>query len=118
MLDFMANRFDYLAMLQDVVQQVYRCSAIHSESAHVHETLNGQTLWNGEVEVFELVGHAKAKKCYAWLYRENGQNTRFITVLGRELVASPEMAVKSAIFFNTQPTPYPRPNEPFLKTVI
>jgi hypothetical protein len=35
----------------------------------VHETFQGQTVWAGEVEVFDLVGHPKAKRCYAWAHK-------------------------------------------------
>ena len=32
----------------------------------VHEVFNGQTVWHGDVEVFDLTGHPKAKRAYAW----------------------------------------------------
>lgn len=106
----MSNEFEYFKMLQNSVQQKHNCGAVHSETAFVHEMVGGQTIWRGNVEVFDLVGHAKAEKCYAWVYHENDQNSRFVMVLGRDMVTSPEMAVKSAIFFDAQPVPYPRPN--------
>jgi hypothetical protein len=73
--------------------------------------LDGQTIWEGNVEVFDLKDHAEAERCYAWSHREEGmnghvlnsENMRLITVLGKRPVNSPEMAVRTAIFFDVQP---------------
>jgi len=73
--------------------------------------IDGQTVWKGDVEVFELSGHAEAKKCYAWLYQDEAKRARHVTVLAKNTVNSPKMAVKSAIFFNVQPMPYSPPND-------
>ncbi len=32
----------------------------------VHETFEGDTVWRGEVLIFELEGHPTAHLCYAW----------------------------------------------------
>jgi len=32
----------------------------------VHEVINGQTVLDGRVEVFDLIGHPKAKRVYTW----------------------------------------------------
>lgn len=32
----------------------------------VKETFNGQTVWEGVVHVFDLEGHPKATRAYAW----------------------------------------------------
>jgi hypothetical protein len=65
----------------------------------VHEVFRGQTVWRGEVEVFDLVGHQKAKRCFAWSHREGHGDTgeRFVAVLGILPVSCPETAVKVAI---------------------
>jgi hypothetical protein len=49
----------------------------------MHEVFRGQTVWHGEVEVFDLTGHPKAKRCYAWIHREGlgEQGERFVAVL-------------------------------------
>ena len=40
------------------------------------ETFQGKTVWEGDVEVFDLIGHPKAKRCYAWAYDvETGSRT-------------------------------------------
>ena len=58
----------------------------------VHETLEGQTVWEGEVLVFNLHGHPTARKCYAW-----SVDGRVTAVLHEGPVDSPEAAVRAAI---------------------
>jgi len=36
----------------------------------VHEVFQGKTLWQGDVEVFDLAGHPKAKRAYGWSHPE------------------------------------------------
>jgi hypothetical protein len=94
-----------------VIQQRHRCEATYRESVHVHETLDGETIWEGSVDVFDLKDNLEAEKCYAWSHFEEGangrvlnsENMRLITVLGKRPVDSPEMAVRTAIFFDVQP---------------
>ena len=58
----------------------------------VHETFDGQTVWEGEVLVFNLHGHPTARRCYAWSV--DGGVT---AVLHEGPVNSPEAAVRAAI---------------------
>jgi hypothetical protein len=105
------EKFDCTRLLQRVIQQRHRCEATYRESVYVHETLDGETIWEGDVDVFELKDHMEAEKCYAWSHYEEGanghvlnsENMRLITVLGKRPVDSPEMAVRTAIFFDVQP---------------
>jgi hypothetical protein len=101
----------YLKLLQSAIQQKHECTAMYRESIHVHEKLGDATVWEGNVEVFELQGHREGDKCYAWMHHENGttgtvlnsKNVRLITVLGKRPVDSPEVAVRAAIFYDVQP---------------
>lgn len=34
-----------------------------------------ETIWEGEVEVFELKDHPQAKRCYAWVVGPNNEMT-------------------------------------------
>ena len=58
----------------------------------VTETFRGETVWEGEVLVFELVGHPSALRCYAW--EVDGEVT---AVLGEAPVVSALTAVRAAI---------------------
>jgi hypothetical protein len=64
--------------------------------------VDGKTIWKGDVEVFELNGHPKAKICYAWWLDNWNPDRRFVAILEKQPVSSAEMAVKAAIFFNAQ----------------
>lgn len=95
----MANKQDYLARLQVVIQQLHKCGAVWRETVPVHEVFRGQTVWQGEVEVFNLHDHPKAKRCYGWSHREGIDDIgeRFVTALEIPPVMSPETAVRASI---------------------
>ena len=63
----------------------------------VHETFEGKTVWQGEVEVFDLDGPLTAKRCYAWMYQKEDGKTRYATVLELPPVQSAQDAVKAWI---------------------
>lgn len=65
----------------------------------VHEVSRGQSVWQGDVEVFDLTGHPKAKRAYAWshLQGKNDQDERFLAVLEIPPVESAETAVRVQI---------------------
>ena len=81
------------------VERLHECKARHLKSVPVKEILKGKTVWDGVVEVFELSGHAQAKRCYAWGHWEDeaGKQTRIGTVLGVPPVDSPIAAVRAAM---------------------
>jgi hypothetical protein len=87
------------ARVQAAIQHLHKCGAAYRETVPVHEVFRGQTAWQGHVEVFDLTGHPKAKRAYAWSHREgpNDQGERFVTVLEIPPVDSPQTAVKIAI---------------------
>src|SRR5260370_38883462 len=85
-----------ITQLKDAIRATHGCESLHVESVAVKEVLDGETAWEGTVEVFDLVGHPKASRAYAWSYRD-GDETKSITVLHLAPVDSPESAVKVAI---------------------
>jgi hypothetical protein len=106
----MSNHLDYLSLMEASIRQKLKCHITHWKTVPVHERLAEKTIWQGNIEVFELEGHAEAKKCYAWFYYEQGKSVRYVVVLESRLVKSPEEAVKSAIFFDVQPLMNPGTN--------
>ena len=95
----MANKQEYLSRLQVAIMQLHNCSATWRESVAVHEVFRGQTVWKGDVEVFDLQGHPKAKRCYGWSHPENDDGTgeRFVAVLEIPPVESAVTAVRTSI---------------------
>ena len=66
------------------------------------EKLAGETVWRGEVLVFELLDHATAQVCYCW--EVNGELT---LVLGKGSVTSARGAVRT--WLNHDPGGGPKP---------
>lgn len=92
----MASNQDYLARLKLAIEHLHKCAAHHRRTVPVHEVFQGQTVWQGEVEVFDLVGHAKAKRAYAWSHPSGANDTdeRFVAVLEIPPVKSALTAVQ------------------------
>lgn len=103
-LNAVENKQDYLARVQVAVSQLHNCGALWRETVPIHEIFQGQTVWQGEVEVFDLTGHPKAKRAYAWSHREglNDEGERFVTVLEVPPVESPITAVRASILADRQ----------------
>lgn len=89
----------YLDELQDVIRRLHGVESKHVESVPVKETFQGRTVWEGNVEVFELHGHPNAPKVYAWAHEADDpkQPRRHVTVLHIAPVTSPLLAVRAAI---------------------
>lgn len=90
---------DYIAELQAAILNLHGCDAKYVETVPVTEVFQGETVWQGEVEVFETKDHPKAKRIYAWGHAtgEDDQARRYVTVLELPPVTSPETAVKAGI---------------------
>ena len=98
-LNAVVNRQDYLARLQTAVQHSHNCAGVWRETVPVHEVFQGETMWKGEVEVFELAGHPKAKRAYAWSHLDGRKDKqeRYVAVLEIPPVDSAQKAVQVQI---------------------
>lgn len=87
---------DYVAVLQRVIVELHGCSSEHLETVQVHETFIGKTIWQGNVEVFAVFGHPRARRCYAWIQpRSQGQKQfRFFAVLGTSVIKNARDALR------------------------
>lgn len=84
--------------LAKAILDLHNCKAIWIESVPVKETFEGETVWEGVVQVFDLIDHPKAKRCYAWSHDlDISKKRRFFAVLHQGEVDSPEKAVRAAI---------------------
>lgn len=90
---------DYIAFLQNAIQKLHGVKSEHTETVSVTERFQGQTVWNGEVEVFQLPEHSTAEKIYAWGYTESDDEpeVKAVTVLSLPPITSPEKAVQAFI---------------------
>ena len=98
-LNAVANKQEYLTRLKLAVEHLHGAGATWRETVPVHEVFRGQTVWQGHVEVFDLTGHPKAKRAYAWSHREgkNDDGERFVAVLEVPPVESAKTAVQASI---------------------
>ena len=89
----------YIQELRDVIRRLHGAEATHVKSVPVTEVFQGQMVWEGIVEVFDLVGHATAHRVYAWAHETDNPDKpiRHVTVLHLHPVKSAQDAVRAAI---------------------
>lgn len=83
--------------LRKAIKHMHGCDSRWLESVQVHETHESATVWRGSVQVFELVGHSKAKRAYAWSHQTTGGTRRFLAVLEVAPVVDAVTAVRASI---------------------
>jgi hypothetical protein len=87
----------YLEELREVIRRVHGVDSEHVRTIAVKETIEGQPLWDGLVELFELKGHASATRAYAWADDKSTHPSRDITVLDMHPIKSAQDAVRAAL---------------------
>jgi len=88
----MAQRPDNLIeALKQSIYENHACTAIYIQSVLVEETDNSKTLWTGQIEIFEIQGHEKAKIAYGW-WQENS-SIELVTILA----LTPTMDARKAV---------------------
>jgi hypothetical protein len=91
---------EYIQELIDLIRRIHAVEAIHIESVRIKEKMSAETVWEGVVEVFELVRHPTANRIYAWSHHTDDPQKprRLITVLHLYPIRSARDAVRAAIF--------------------
>jgi hypothetical protein len=92
---------EYIERIKQVIFHLHGSDSTHVKTVPVHEVFKGQTVWQGEVEVFDLLNHPKAKRCYAWS-ADKKDKEKFTTVLEIPPVDSPVTAVRVSIVAATK----------------
>ncbi len=83
--------------LERAFLDLHGCTANHIGSMPVRETFEGQVVWEGVVQIFELEG-ATATTGYAWDHAlDDTEEHRVVAVLHQGPVDSPQAAVRAAI---------------------
>jgi len=85
--------------LRQSVEGQHGGKAVLVEAVPVKETWQGKTVWEGVVHVYDLEGHPRATRAYAWshLVGDTGERRRFYAVLHLGGIRSPLDAVRAAI---------------------
>src|SRR5690349_13004820 len=88
---------DYQAELRATIRRLHNCEASYTRTETVKEVVGGQVLFEGKVEVFALLGHDRALRCYAWGHLDETGLWEVSTVLAIPPVISASTAVLAAI---------------------
>jgi hypothetical protein len=104
---------DYHKELKRAIRLTHGLEATYRETVPVTELWNGKPAWDGDVEVFDVAGHPKAKQCFAWGFQPEGSKEWEITaVLGVPPVTTPAIAVKVAIVAHARQATPRHPGKP------
>lgn len=71
----------YIEELTEAIRRKHGAEATHVQSVPIKEVFQDKTIWEGIVEVFDLKGHPKAKRIYAWSHETEGKQKRHVTVV-------------------------------------
>jgi hypothetical protein len=83
--------------LKRAVESQHGGTATLVQSVPADERHDGKPVWQGVVHVFDLAGHPKAKRAYAWSSERKDGKRRFYAVLHLGPVTGPVEAVRAAI---------------------
>ena len=89
---------DDINNLRNALKSQHSCRATLARTVPVREFHQGQTVWQGVVHVFDLEGHPKATRAYAWSAAIDGDTKRrYYAVLHLGGIKTPLDAVRAAI---------------------
>lgn len=92
--------------LQEAIRHTHGCESRFVETVPVTERFQGQTVWEGKVQVFDLIAHPTATRCYAWSYLiGDTERRRIVAVLHEGPVDSAQAAVRAAIIAENRDQP-------------
>jgi hypothetical protein len=89
------TRDNYLDWLKAEIERAHNCPAYYVRTETVRENNGAIAGWSGEVEVFGLIGHPKAKHCFAWGHgaKQTDWKGEFAIVID-SIAGSPKEAVR------------------------
>ena len=88
---------EYIKNLGDAIAAVHECRCSHFGTEHVREEHEGELVWEGDVEIFQLKDHPQANVAYGWGWDDDSGETQYIGVLHVPPIESTADAVKAAI---------------------
>src|SRR6266478_7558094 len=85
--------------LRQIIRSLHGVDSTHVETVPVQEFFQGQIIWDGKVEVFDLHDHPQANRAYAWTHETDDADKpkRHVTVLHIPPITSPQLAVRAVI---------------------
>ncbi len=95
----------YFSHLQGTIKRLHGCDSRHEASVPVTNTFRGRDIWVGTVEVFSLIGHPNAKRCFAWNHFPERDWDGDVAVLEISPIDSPLAAVRAVIVAGSRAGP-------------
>ena len=92
----MQSNQDYRERVRQAIESRHGCSAAYHCSVFVHL----ESMWRGDVEVFDLRGHPKADRCYAWVHSCAKGEEQLIVLLHQPPYTSAKAAVEAVLDAN------------------
>jgi hypothetical protein len=89
-----------IILLEEAIRATHNCEPQYERTEVVPAIAGEQFPHGGFVRVYRLLDHPKARRCYAWTYRQQGDERKSVTVLELPPVDSAESAIKAAIASN------------------
>jgi hypothetical protein len=83
--------------LRRVIRDLHGVESSYLRSERVHEMFEGETVWEGMVEVYSLKGHPKAGLAYGWGEDTDDGGRRYVAILGLAPIRSARDAVLASI---------------------
>lgn len=83
---------DYLSNLKKAIKAAQGFDSEHEGTYHVKSMFRDTLVWEGDVELFNLIGHPTVSQCYAW-GTANGDQFDAVTILAVPQIDSPLKAV-------------------------
>ncbi len=82
--------------LKGAIERLHGGVPLWVEAVRITESVHGLTIWDGAVQVFDIVGGPSgASRCYAWSLPITGsENRRVVAILHDQGVESPLDAVR------------------------
>ena len=87
--------------LRQVIRDVHRMHCTHIRSESVREVFQGETVWDGVVEIFSCTD-SPSMLVYGWSHDTDDGGRRYVTVLGKPPIKSARDAVRAHISADSQ----------------
>jgi phosphohistidine phosphatase SixA len=62
--------------LKEAVPRAYGCELLYVNTVLVSPAVRTAQAFHGLIQIFELIGHEKAKRCYAWRFPDGRESAR------------------------------------------
>jgi len=88
---------DYKQNLLTAIENHAKVDAAYLQTQPIKVSEDGNVLWKGKVEVYQLKNHPQAKMAFGWGYMNAQKKIEYIVVIGIPPLDTPLAAVKAFV---------------------